>query len=476
MMAGHAVSAMMLRQMEFDADQYQCRVAGSQSFGATFERLRCMAGAQSAAIADLIDAWRERRLADDLPAIIIARERDMKDEQRAALREPEKEKKTGWFDSHPCDADRLAAAGRQREAGLFAADAPATALFSDFPGLSRIATILFYRRMIGPRFQPNLLRQSGDLVAARVEQEQTHDALERYFGGLIDPARPVFPVPVPPAPASPHAAAERLLQLRSRFLQLHPTARDGASQYSEQDDRAVSLATVRELRTAGFRKSGVKDAALDGLSDDALRGAETAAKATRQKAADAIEHAIQLGLERLALALSLEPRPEPPKKEAVEDDFGEYELADETPSNPAERAHLALNGLRSVAVPFESLRWHVLALEVLIPRLQPHSNSRLMIDAVLWHSRKASGLLREIYQSLTQIAYPYTEQGQRLTLSAYLIPSMPPPEVPGRVKAAANSATVAFRTLYRRLMADLASRAEAVESSLGLPAMEHASE
>ena len=55
--------------------------------------------------------------------------------------------------------------------------------------------------------------------------------------------------------------------------------------------------------------------------------------------------------------------------------------------------------------------------------------------------------------------------------SAYLIPAMPPPEVPGRVAAAANSATIAYQSLYRRLMADLAARAEAVEVSLGLPAI-----
>lgn len=478
MIAGHAVSAMMLRQMEFDADRYQCRVAGSESFGRTFERLRWTAAAQVAAFADLADALRERRLADDLPALIIARERDMKDDQRAELREPNPAKKTGWFDSHPCDSDRLSAAGRLLDRGVFAADAPATALFSDFPGLSRIATMLFYRQTIGSRFQPGLLRKAQELVAARVEQEQTHDALDRYFAGLIDPVRPVFPVQTPPTTTDRHAAAERLLQLRSRFLKLAPDACKAKAQYSEQDDRAASFAAARELRTAGYRKSGAKDASIDSMSDDALGAAESAAKAAREKSVGPIDQAWQIGLERLALALSLEAQPEPPKQPppSEEEDFGEYELADEMPASPAKRAHLALNGLRSVAAPFESLRWHILALTVLIPRLQPHSNGRPLIDAVLWHSRKASGLLREIYQSLTQVAYPYAEEGQRLSLSAYLIPAMPPAEVPGRVKGASNSAIVAFRTLYRRLMADLANRAEAVETSLGLPIVEQVEE
>lgn len=472
MTAGHAVSAMMMRQMEYDADRYQCRVAGSESFGRTFERLRCTSAAQVAAMSDLAAALRERRLADDMPAIICARERDMPEEVRASLRGPSPERKTRWFESHPCDSDRVSAATRQREPGIFTADAPATALFSDFPGLSRITTILYYRRTIGPKFQPGLLRKAIELVAARVEQEQTHDAMARYFHGLIDPVRPVFPDPVPSAPADRHAAAERLLDLRSRLHQREPAASEAAAKFTEHDERAAAVATVRELRTAGFRKSGSKDATLDSKSDDGLRAAEAAAKSSRQRAADIVNQAAQIGLERLALALSLESRPEEekPPQPSEEEDFGEYELADEAPAHAADRAHSVLNGLRSVAADFEALRWHLLGLRVLNPRLQPHANGRPLIDAVLWHSRKASGLLRQIYQSLTQVAYPYAEPGQRLSLSAYLIPAMPPPEVPGRVAAAANSATVAYQSLYRRLLADLAARAEAVEVALGLPA------
>lgn len=80
--------------------------------------------------------------------------------------------------------------------------------------------------------------------------------------------------------------------------------------------------------------------------------------------------------------------------------------------------------------------------------------------------------MREVYQQLANVPYPYAERGKRLTLSAYVIPAMPPPEAVGRVGSATDSAITAFRSLYRRLMADLASRAEQVETSLGLAAIE----
>jgi hypothetical protein len=238
------------------------------------------------------------------------------------------------------------------------------------------------------------------------------------------------------------------------------------------------LAAARELRTAGFRKSGLKDAAaIDAMGDDALRAAELAARGACDRAATVLERAIRTGTERLALALSLEAQAAPPAPAAAErlDDpgEGEYELADDPPAGAADAPTAALNAMRPVAADLESLRWHVVGLRVLAGRLQPHANARPLVDAVLWHSRKAAGLLREIYQQLSRVAYPYAEQGSGpLSLSAYMIPAMPPPEQVGRVGAAADSAADAYRSLYRRLMAGLASRAEAVESELGLPPME----
>jgi Zn-dependent protease with chaperone function len=477
MTIGNAVSAIMMRQMEFDADRYQCRVAGSDGFDETFGRLRCVSAAESFALSDLAGAWRERRLADDLAGFIRARETDMPGELRAALQEETGGRSTGWFDSHPCHADRLAAAKRLNEKGIFTADAPATELFTDFAALSRIATMLFYRQQIGPAFQPSQLVQTGNLVAARVEQEQTHDALVRHFGDLIDARRPLFPGPIPPPPADLHAATARLLELRLRLQVRLNAARSAAAVYAEQDDRATTLAAVRELRTAGYRKSGVKDASLDALSDDALRAAEAAAKTARDRAAAIIEQAVGIGMERLELALSLEhaPQPTPATVEtSPDDDFGQYDLADEAPAGATDHPRAALSDLRRVASQIELLRWHGLGLRLLARMLQPHANPQPLIDAVLWHSRKAAGLLREIFQHLGQAAYPYAESGKRLTLAAYMIPAMPPPEVVGRVLTASTSATTAYRTLYRRLMSDLASRAEQVETSLGLSPLEPA--
>jgi hypothetical protein len=53
MLVGHAISSMMLRQMEFDADRYETRVAGTDTFLETVERLAAPVGRVPAAFADL---------------------------------------------------------------------------------------------------------------------------------------------------------------------------------------------------------------------------------------------------------------------------------------------------------------------------------------------------------------------------------------------------------------------------------------
>ena len=224
MTAGHAVSAMMMRQMENDADRYQCRVAGSESFGRTFERLRCVSARQVAAMSDLAAAFRERRLADDMPAIICAASATCP--RKFALPCVTRTRSARPAGSRATPATAIACqprCGRARRASY--RQCTGHGAFLRLSRTVHITTILYYRRVIGPKFSRGYLRKAIELVAARVEQEQTHNALAQYFHGLIDPVRPVFPGPVPSAPADRHAAAERLLDLAADCTRSPPRPR-----------------------------------------------------------------------------------------------------------------------------------------------------------------------------------------------------------------------------------------------------------
>jgi hypothetical protein len=152
MYAGHAVSCFLLREMEFDADRYEARVSGSDTFAQTCRLLLELSEASDVAFSDLVRAWRERKLSDDLAALILHKAREMPDTLRQKIASAAEERKTGWFDTHPANRDRIASATRENQPGLFTADMPARILFRDFAALSREASQALYRDIFGSKF------------------------------------------------------------------------------------------------------------------------------------------------------------------------------------------------------------------------------------------------------------------------------------------------------------------------------------
>jgi Zn-dependent protease with chaperone function len=93
MVAGHAISCALSRHMEYDADRHAARFGGSETYVSTLKRL---SGCECHA-----------------------------------------EERTGLFDTHPTDRDRIASAAREGAAGVFRGSGPASALFRDFEALVR---------------------------------------------------------------------------------------------------------------------------------------------------------------------------------------------------------------------------------------------------------------------------------------------------------------------------------------------------
>ena len=70
MMIGNAVSGMMLRQMEYDADRYETRYFGSNTFATTLRRIRLLGVAYQQAMGDLGTFFEEDRLVDNFPQLV----------------------------------------------------------------------------------------------------------------------------------------------------------------------------------------------------------------------------------------------------------------------------------------------------------------------------------------------------------------------------------------------------------------------
>lgn len=147
--AGEAVSCLLLREMEFDADRVQIDLAGSETFEETFRRLKALRETLTRVYQDLRVSWNlNRRLPDNLPEFLRQSEAALSADQRTRWSHRERPRDE-LFSTHPGDQARLERARDRAAPGRVFLDAPATALFADFPIVARQVTLLHYQDDLG---------------------------------------------------------------------------------------------------------------------------------------------------------------------------------------------------------------------------------------------------------------------------------------------------------------------------------------
>lgn len=149
MMIGHLVSSVLLRQMEYDADKYEARLAGSEVFESTTRRMAEF-GLADMLTRQIIGANHDRvGLPDNLPKCLSRIARKLPPAMSAIAHHMVDEETTSWFASHPASQDRIAAARRQEAPGIFRMERPGTVLLKDYKKVAEAATFLFFRRIFG---------------------------------------------------------------------------------------------------------------------------------------------------------------------------------------------------------------------------------------------------------------------------------------------------------------------------------------
>ncbi|MEP6670409.1 MAG: M48 family metalloprotease [Chthoniobacter sp.] len=145
MMTGHALSGLLLRQMEFDADRWEMRIAGSAGFESTMFRLATLDYVLTDIRNEMRRTWRRQmQLPDNLPVLVEYRTNHLPAERRTKVEYELGLAHTGWLDTHPSAADRIRQARRGAEPGVFTSDAPARQLFENFDTISRLVTLAHY--------------------------------------------------------------------------------------------------------------------------------------------------------------------------------------------------------------------------------------------------------------------------------------------------------------------------------------------
>ena len=188
MWIGHGVSAFLLRQMEYDADSYEIKLVGSQSFEETFRRMHVLGALLKPAYNDMRVGWNNsRELPDNFPALLMKYDASLSQEKRTQLEDTMGLKSAGIFDTHPSNGDRIRRARQNPEPGVFHLDAPATALFNNFESIARQVSQAHYSEDLG------IPAMSAKLVSVHPEQPVPASVPNSTAQPLANAAVPISP-------------------------------------------------------------------------------------------------------------------------------------------------------------------------------------------------------------------------------------------------------------------------------------------
>ena len=460
MITGHAVAGYLLRQMEYDADRYETRLCGSADFEQCSRRLTMLSVAFQGALADLREFHREGRLGDNLPRLVVVNAKQMPAEVRQAVDKMVEESKTGVFDTHPSDKDRIISARRENAAGVFHDPRPATALFTNFDNLARNATWDFYRGIFGAGFKPTDMHSIDDLLARQERDAEDKKALDRVFQGAFNALRILtLPEVIPePEDINAKAVAAELKQSRATLLEDRDAFKEKLKLYTTYDTQLREVGIAQSLRAAGiptqaktFSVPLTNKTETDSVGTKAFYGQQSLAKQM-----ETFEATVS---RRIFTALTLLGVPQVAKRI----DGAQARLTE------GERLLPVLALLRRWLDKILQIRNHHMALELLVGQIEKTADKQFLFKTIY---EKMESEIADIYmlsERLADFRYPLDHAKGHITVAQYALANLPPRGDLGAILSAGPEMLDNLAALYGRMMRRLAATVEAVETVLGLP-------
>ncbi|WP_165226958.1 M48 family metallopeptidase [Aquisphaera insulae] len=465
MHVGAFVSSFLSRQQEFDADRYEARMVGAETFASTFSRLRELALADRGAQADLSRSWQERRLPDDYPRLIVANIPQIPPPVMAMVREAETKAKTGLFDSHPCDRDRIARAKHEGAGGIFHLDGPATDLFRDFDSLCRSATFQHYRGILGNEISKEQLFAVSDLLDIQAEAHQGSEAFDRLFLDAFSLLQPLpLPGDLPLAPDDPRSAKAALIDARTSLASAVDDNLAALERWNELAPKASAAAAALTLwkangrpRPGDFEFSG-KDRSEADATIDRCDAAVRALRSSLDPFSEAAARRIAQGLSLLELPKVIERIPE---GAAIRDE--------------ARRVYPCASFLARAIQEFPAAQRSASVLGRLLQKFQSGKNEKNepLINAILRAGQSLHQDLTRFRTHLpTAIDYPFEHAREGMTIAKYVLERVPDAKEIGDLMDAMSGASERLFDLQKRCLGTLAVAVLAVETALKLPPLE----
>jgi Zn-dependent protease with chaperone function len=148
-LAGHAVAGSLSREMEFDADRHATYLVGTKNFIDSMARIERYGVAYSVTIENLRMLYVSSGiLVDNIPRLMLHIGKTMPIDVVRRIADAKQTEKQERFDTHPPTRDRVNAAKKINQAGVFHLDRPATDLIRNWPATCQECTIDFYSSVL----------------------------------------------------------------------------------------------------------------------------------------------------------------------------------------------------------------------------------------------------------------------------------------------------------------------------------------
>jgi hypothetical protein len=414
--------------------------------------------------ADVADAWEQRRLADDMPRLVVAHAKQLAEHKDDILKLLD-EQTTGVFDTHPCHNDRVAAVNQTGAEGLVACDVGAKHLFRDFGATCRRATESMYRTILGDALDEAKLVPVSELVEQRRGEKDSFAALRRFFRNGAAPSRPILPAGDAGMRARAGEDAElrrELARARQEMLALAPLAAESSEQYE------VSNATLVVSHAKVKFATLLASAASVQMSNGAQRDIQ-AHEPMRLRAVHNLIGFEKAARRRLTAALRLAQTPPwcDPEQVKLPPAAGGGSADARTVAHLTKVCQLLQPHVEKV----EKLRELSLNLGVLMSAYDGSRPYPPLVRRILQADADVVETLKVIKPALADVPYPFAHATAGISVGAALLAKFPDPQDPVDCHGAARSVIDRFYDLLYRALAELTTHAERIERGIGLEAL-----
>jgi hypothetical protein len=457
MYAGHLVAGFMLRQMEFDADKYETRLAGSENFEATSRQLKLLTLAWRGAEHDLATFHRDGRLVDDMPLLLMANLKQIPKETQQLIDKATAKTPTGWFDTHPADKDRIAAAKAEQAPGVFHGDLPARVLFGNFNAISKGVTWDYYCSIFGKMVDPGSLHATTELLARSEGYQAADKARDRFFAGAFTGLRPLrLPIMQSQKPRLLSDWQAELAETRQSMEVLAADCREALTKYDQADTRFLESRQARAVLYTGtpLRVDGFQ--AAYGSATDASRLRDAAA-GDMSRMATRLEPFEEAAGRRLRAAIMLLFDPSTAQRIR-----GAQQMQRESSELVPIVAQVA-----NLHKTILELRNNCATLAALLGHLSGNERNESLVREVLELTRTIRMQIGELKAVFERVNYPFDHAAGKMTIGQYLIKVIPLEEQIVAVYEAANDVVGKLLQMYARGVSRLCVIAEAVENDQG---------